>query len=63
MYSKNYNAISSMDSENNNLELKDSRMSRDDLESHANVVVVGKNFTMITEIGRHSEVSSLTSDY
>ena len=43
VYSENYNVWSSMHSENNNLELKDSRMSRTNLDSNVNMVVVGQN--------------------
>ena len=50
---ENFNSISSIDSNNNNLELKDIRMSRNNLDSHVSMVVVGKNCTMAREIGHY----------
>ena len=38
-------------------------MSRTDLDSHTNMVVVGKNCTMLNEIGRHTEVALFVPDY
>ena len=60
--SENYNANSLTNSENNNLELN-SRMSRTELYSHANVVVVGINFIIIREKVRCAEVALLMPGY
>ena len=52
-----------MDSNNNNLELNDSQMSRTDLESHANVVVLGNNCAIIKRTGRYSGAAPFAPDY
>ena len=49
VYSENYNASSSMDSENINLELKDDGVSRNGLDSYVSMAVVEKNCTTIRE--------------
>ena len=63
VYSENYNIIPSMDSNNNNLELNASQMSRTDLESHVNVVVLGNNCAIIKRTGRHSGAEPFAPDY
>ena len=39
------------------------RLSRTDLDSHANMVVVGKHAAIINDAGRRAEVSPFTPDY
>ena len=38
-------------------------LSRTDLDSHANMVVVGRNVAIINDTGRRAEVSPFTPDY
>ena len=52
-----------MNANNNNIELNYSRMSRTDLNSHSNMVVVEKNCTIMREKGRHAEVTLFAPDY
>ena len=52
-----------MDSNNNNLELNNSRVSRTDLEIYTNVALVGKNCAIMREVGRHAETAPFTPYY
>ena len=52
------NVRSSMDSTKS-----DNNMSRTDLDSHANMVLVGKNRIVLNETGRHAEVAPFAPDY
>lgn len=54
VHSENYNVTLSMDSNNNSLELNDSRMSRTNLYSHDNMVVIGKNRTAIRDTRKYN---------
>ena len=36
---------------------------RTELDSHANMVVIGKNVTILNETGRYAEVAPFTPDY
>ena len=42
---------------------EDDKSSRTDLDSHANMVVVGRNALIISNTGRTTEVSHFTPDY
>ena len=39
------------------------KLHRTELDSHANMVVIGKNVTILNETGRYAEVAPFTPDY
>ena len=45
------------------LERNGDGLSRTDLDSHANMVVVGKHVAIVNDTGRRAEVSPFTPDY
>ena len=62
-HSENHNGSSSIDSENNNFDLKYSRIPMTEVDSHARIVSVRKSYMTMKDAGRWTDAVSHMSEH